>query len=163
MKWEDLHKLCSTVSHISKRNTQSQLVKTSPQQVISPASYSLALQASWLFDLPLSEIHPQRKEISNSTFVIRINIPSLCFITFMVIYKENFLHLEIYSLTFFCWQGILFLSFSMFQLLRIKVFNSSKQTLFFLLLFYSWKQSNILQLHIWWVHLVSCFKYHSGS
>ena len=142
VKRKDLHKLCST-SHILAKGTHSHsLRRIHHSVVISHPLYSLTLHASWLFSLPWSENHPQRREISNSTSIIKLNIPFLCFITFMVIYKENFLHLEIYSLTFFCWQGVLFLSFGMFQLLRIKIFNSSKQILFFLLLFYSWKQSN---------------------
>ena len=144
---EDLDKLCST-SHILGKGTQSHSFRRlHHSMMISHPLYSLTLHASWLFNLPWSENHQKRREIS----VIKITIPSLCFITFMVIYKENFSHLKIYSLTFFCWQGILFLSFSMFQLLRIKVFNSSEQILFFLLLFYSWKQSNNFTI----AHLVS--------
>ena len=161
VKRKDLHKLCST-SHILAKGTHSHSLRRLHHGVmISHPSYSLTLHASWLFYLRWSENHPQRREISNSTSIIKINILSLRFITFMVIYKKSFLHYKIYSLTFFCWQGILFLSFGMFQLLCIKVFNSSKQILFFLLLFYSWKQSNNFTI----THLVSspsCFKYHSG-
>ena len=139
-------------SHTLAKGTQSHSFgRLHHSMVFSHPSYSMTLHASWLFYPLWSENHPQKREILSSTFVININIPSLCFVTFMVIYRENLLYLEIYSLTFFCWQGILFLSFGMFQLLRIKVFNSSKQILFFLLLFYSWKQSNNFTI----THLVS--------
>ena len=97
VKREDLHKLCST-SHILAKETQSHsLRRLHHSMVIGHPSYSLTLHASWLFYLPWTENHPQRREIS----IIKINIPPLCFITFVVIYKENF----------YIWKYILWPSF----------------------------------------------------
>ena len=156
---EDLHKLCST-SHILAKGTRSHsLRRLHHSMAISHPSHSLALHASWLFYLAWSENHPQRRDIS----VIKINIPSIRFITFIVIYTENFLHLEIYihwpsfvGRGFFSWVSVCFSFFvSKFSIPANRFCFSFSCSI-------AENKVTILQLHIWWVHLVSCFKYYSG-